>query len=254
MIDEQVINKFKGVSLEEINSLSLMNRTDTKYFFHESELPAILMKVCNNYQVLEINACRQMPYSSLYYDTKDFGFYIAHHNGKLNRYKIRLRDYTISGDSFFEIKKKTNKKRTKKLRIRIPYQTKVITDEAHKFLAEKAEIDGKTLVPSLENNFKRVTLAGFASQERVTIDYDINYSIGDMKSCFEGIIVAEVKRSSDGPASPFMKVLRDSGIFKSGFSKYCLGIASVHQEIKKNNFKQKIYQLNKLINEYSISC
>ena len=41
-----------------------------------------------------------------------------HQNKKLNRYKIRQREYLISDISFFEIKFKSNKGRTIKKRIK----------------------------------------------------------------------------------------------------------------------------------------
>jgi hypothetical protein len=49
------------------------------------------------------------PYLTLYFDTESFDNYIAHHNGKRPRFKIRMRKYVSSGFSFLEVKEKDNR-------------------------------------------------------------------------------------------------------------------------------------------------
>ena len=55
-------------------------------------------------------------YKSLYYDTEDWKFYLDHHNGRVNRNKIRFREYVGSKLTFLEIKLKNNKGKTIKKR------------------------------------------------------------------------------------------------------------------------------------------
>ena len=111
---KELLQKFDPVSLTEIGEVKLMNRIDWKYWFHISQLENILTEIVSDYDILEINGHRLMEYRSTYYDTDDDLMYIKHHNRKLNRHKIRRRIYLTSGDDFFEIKFKTNKRRTVK--------------------------------------------------------------------------------------------------------------------------------------------
>mgnify|MGYP001488528463 CR=1 FL=1 len=92
-----------------MDSVQLMNRTDTKFVFELELLGKVLNEIREYYYVLDINNKRMSAYRSLYYDTNDFEFYFEHHNGKTNRNKVRYREYIDSGLCFLEIKHKTNK-------------------------------------------------------------------------------------------------------------------------------------------------
>ena len=63
--------------------------------------------------------CYIQDYRSLYYDTVDRQFFLDHHNERVNRYKVRFREYVNSGLSFLEVKCKNNKKKTIKNRIQV---------------------------------------------------------------------------------------------------------------------------------------
>jgi hypothetical protein len=86
-----VLSSFQPISLEEMDSVKLMNRTDTKYIFNKSKLPSILESLKNDYRCFFINGTRLSTYKTLYFDTEDFLLYRHHHNGILNRYKLRHR-------------------------------------------------------------------------------------------------------------------------------------------------------------------
>ena len=111
------ISLFEPISLSEMDSVKLMNRSDTKFVFSNQTLLQTLPKLQGYYRVLEIENIRLSSYQSLYYDTEDFQFYHQHHNGKTNRNKVRYREYIDSGISFLEIKHKNNKGKTIKKRI-----------------------------------------------------------------------------------------------------------------------------------------
>ena len=108
---------FIPIQLEQMDQVKLMNRIDQKFWFHEARLQHILDSVQSHYYVLDIEDQTEFPYSSTYYDTPENRMYTKHHNGNLNRYKIRRRSYLSSGISFMEIKFKNNKGRTNKKRI-----------------------------------------------------------------------------------------------------------------------------------------
>ena len=108
---------FDPIQLEEMEKVKLMNRTDRKYWFHFDFLPELLQTIKHDYYILNIDGKNQLPYTTTYYDTTKNKMYASHHNGKLNRFKIRRRSYVASRISFLEIKFKSNKGRTIKKRI-----------------------------------------------------------------------------------------------------------------------------------------
>ena len=101
-----------------MDSVKLLNRTDTKFIFNKDLFDSILSKIKNDYQILTINNNKTASYRTLYFDTDQFKFYNDHHNKRGNRYKVRIRKYLDSDLCFLEIKNK-RKGRTIKTRTSI---------------------------------------------------------------------------------------------------------------------------------------
>jgi hypothetical protein len=237
---------FEPISLAQMDGVKLMDRTDTKFVFKFEKLPGFLEQIMNYYSVLEVANARVSRYNTLYFDTDDFQLYLQHQNGKLNRHKIRFRRYVESGLNFFEIKFKNNKGRTIKDRIKRDDTEFKIDVKEKCFISEKTSLDPDSLKPKLWVNYSRITLVNKSSRERLTLDTNLNFKndIADRK--FNDLVIAEVKQERYSP-SPFIRLMREHHI-KDGFiSKYCFGVISLHESIKKNNFKPKLLCLNKLI-------
>ena len=115
----KIISDFEHISLAQMDGVKLMNRTDTKYTFSYSKLNLLLKKMQPFYKILEINNQLIHSYKSLYYDTEDRKFYLDHHNNRVNRNKVRFREYVGSNLTFLEIKLKNNKGRTIKKRMKV---------------------------------------------------------------------------------------------------------------------------------------
>ena len=201
------IHGFKKITLEEMNAVSLMKRTDTKYIVNVNFLAPILEDLQKEYQVLEIDNRRIMNYSSVYFDTPEFKFYFDHHNGKVNRTKIRQRKYVDSELTFLEIKQKNGKGETNKSRIKIPDFELDLSIKSKEFISE---VTGQKfdLQPSLWNHFKRITLVNLKDNERVTIDLHLTYSIDDVEKSYENIVVIEVKQHKFDRKSMIVKTLK----------------------------------------------
>ena len=166
---------FAPIYLNEMDQVKLMNRTDTKYWFHEGLLPRLLEEVAQNYFMLNMNDEIALPYSTVYYDTAENRMFTAHHNGKLNRFKIRRRSYMSSGISFLEVKFKSNKGRTIKKRIPTGFNTTNFTENEQQFLNELTPFSEAVLHPALINNFMRITLVNKNFKERCTIDTSLRF-------------------------------------------------------------------------------
>lgn len=239
---EFIIQGFKPISLSEMDSVKLMNRIDTKYVCSIESVPLLLFDIIHSYKVLEISENRIMPYETIYYDTSDFKMFIDHQNGKLNRYKVRHREYLNTGVNFLEIKFKNNKGRTIKSRISSDCQLSRAESE---FISKSSPFVASDLEPKLWNSFKRITLVG--EDERITIDFTLCFNNGNGHSAeYYNLGVIEVKQSKYNSSSVIKQTLRNHRIFPSGFSKYCIGTASLYNHLKINRFKSKLLSINKL--------
>lgn len=253
---ESVLQAMKPISLDEMESIKLMNRIDTKFIANRDRLVDILaMAHQHGYYAQEINGCRIAKYDTLYYDTADLAMYTMHHNRHLRRQKIRIRKYLGSDLTFLEVKNKTNTGRTKKKRRRIPEGdfplnlTTALNDipDVQAFIAEKSRFAVETLLPQLHTQFSRITLVNNAHTERLTIDFNLVW-VNDATlrtMTFEKLIIIELKQ--DGHANSEMKdILLSLRIHPAKMSKYCIGVALTNPQSKLNRFKPKIRKIKRL--------
>lgn len=241
-----VLENFDPISLKEIDEFKLMDRTETKFVFQIQFLPALLEQLFNHYFILEVTDVKINRYETLYLDTEDFQLYLWHQNGKLNRHKIRFRNYIETGLNFFEIKFKNNKGRTIKSRIIRKDREYRIEGEAKHLILEKTSLDPGSLFPKLWVNYSRITLVNKFSKERLTIDINLNFKNNVSDKRFDKIVIAEVKQERSY-SSPFLKLMKEKHIHEGSISKYCLGVISLYEQVKKNNFKPRLLKLERMI-------
>ncbi len=229
-----------------MDDVKLMNRTDTKFAFKLEKLPLILEKMQPFYRVLSINDKLIHDYRSLYYDTIGRKFYLDHHNRRVNRNKIRFREYVGSDLTFLEIKKKNNKGRTIKKRIKATKISDKLTVEQkqyiNKIVGQDINVEAKQWI-----NFSRITFVHKVQKERLTIDIDLTFnnkqSSGDLKK----IVIAEAKQERMSRSlSDFMKIAKELHILPMRISKYCMSTLELNPTLKQNRFKEKKIFINKL--------
>lgn len=228
-----------------MDSVKLMDRTDTKFVFNSAELLSILSELIIDYKVLEINNSRISKYESLYFDTPNFDLYHKHQTGKLNRYKIRFRRYVESNLNFFEVKFKNNKGRTIKNRVKQEEVFRTIRNQAKELLNDKTNLLSENLEPKIWVNYSRITLVNKNSPERVTIDLNLHFVKDEQIKYIQNLIIAEVKQDKTS-SSPFMKLMKKHHIRQGSISKYCFGIITFFEKIKHNNFKPKLIPIKKI--------
>jgi hypothetical protein len=251
MIREQILetlSRFRPISLKETGSIKLMDRTDVKYQCRLNQLPHILEKALPDFRVLENKESRLPQYKTVYLDTKDHRMYLDHHNGKLNRYKIRIRNYINSNEFFLEIKTKNNHEKTEKKRIPITPERDFHQDEYSRFIFEHSPFDPETLEPVLSTSFNRMTLVHLQNHERVTIDVFPSWSDGRRMAKLSNLVIIEVKSAHAATSTGFGYLLREERVQPYRISKYCTGMVLLYPELKHNRFKAKLLHLNKLDN------
>jgi len=240
-----IISDFTPISLSDMDGVKLMSRTDTKFAFNTNKMPKLVAQLIPFYRVLAIEGKLIHDYKSLYYDTDDRKFYIDHHNERVNRNKIRFREYVDSGLAFLEVKLKNNKGKTIKKRMKVDAITKELSEEHKKYIKK---IIGKKLIVNAKQwiNFSRITFVHKTQKERLTIDINLTFenekSSGDLKQ----IVIAEVKQEKMSRSSDFMKIAKEMSILPIRLSKYCMTTLQLNPDVKQNRFKEKLLFINKL--------
>jgi hypothetical protein len=244
---QPLVAGFGGISLEEMNDIRLMNRTDKKFVVNALELQQLISLLMPDYKVQEIGKKRISSYGTIYLDTPDLWMYHTHMNGKLNRFKWRIRSYEDSNLSFLEIKRKTNKGRTRKSRIEFNPFYRLEDGVAADFIFSESGMESRLLQPVLQNHFHRITFVNRQKTERVTVDFDINFRncLNEYTSSANNLAIVEIKQDQSC-GSAIGRYLEDRRVKPSGISKYCLGLAMTTENLKRNSYKQKIRSIHKI--------
>lgn len=244
---EGLANQFSPISLKEMDSISLLNRTDTKFLISDQQLLSALAGLEHDYQILSVGGQRLNHYRTLYFDTPNFDLFNLHVNQRADCYKVRSREYADSGDSFLEVKHKTRQNRTIKNRIPTTQPVIQMTLEAEYWLNNVLPYDSRSLEPKLWNTFTRITLASKERCERVTLDVDLTFFTAQNTIQLDGIAIAEVKMNSCHQPSPFLAQMQAQKLHPRGFSKYCIGVSMLYDHVKKNALKPKLLWVEKMI-------
>lgn len=243
---QAILSALQPITLAGMDAVKLMTRSDEKYLCRIDQLPGILEAARPGFQVLEHLGKRLLRYESLYLDTPGHDMYLMHHNGRLNRHKIRIREYRDSHEFFFEIKYKDNHGITTKKRIGIGPERDYHSDEIRKFMLKHTDYSPGMLEPALFSSFDRMTLVNNNIQERITIDMHPVWRSGDRLVSLPRIIIIEVKSVKPSSGAGFGLLLREARVIPRRLSKYCIGTAMLYPEIKHNRFKAKLLQLERL--------
>lgn len=257
-----ILSHFAPITLEEMNDVRLLNRTDTKFVTTVPVLRRLLTMAQDDYYAQVIDGECIAPYYTVYFDTDDCAMYQKHESGHTNRQKLRIRSYVNSGLNFLEVKTKNNRGRTKKKRVSIGSFDPLHPQHDIRFRRQSEEFityddflrsclhyDPTTLSEQLENRFDRITLVNKGKTERLTIDLNLRFHniVTDEVRSMDNVVIIELKR--DGRvASPILRLLRELRIKPHGFSKYCIGSAFTNADLRRNRIKPRLHDIEKIIN------
>ena len=256
MEKQKLLAAFTPITLEEMSTIRLMNRIDTKYLLTTENLFSFLRLAVKNYLIQEVDGERDIAYYTVYLDTPMREMYLRHECGRAVREKIRVRTYVSSHLTFLEVKNKNNKGRTDKKRIPVTSVETLSADGGDDFLRKHAWYRLEQLSPQLENRFHRITLVNQAKSERLTIDCDIRFhNLVNGNNCvLDILVVVELKRDGRLP-SPVHDILHSMHVHPSSFSKYCTGCALTDGLLRQNRFKlrlRKVMQFNNQVIQSSV--
>ena len=238
---------YDKISLSELenSNANLLSRKESKYLMTFEQFLELASVLSGHYRVLDVKDCRVTSYETLYYDNDSFLTYQQHHNGKKNRYKLRVRHYSSSGERYVEIKKKKNNGVTVKKRMKAPDSTE-IEKEYDQFLRSEFPYDYHDFHPVLMIEYRRITFVSRDMNERITFDFDLSYRNDDKEISVPKVVIGEVKRDKSVHDSRAISEIRNLGIRERSFSKYCIGTSLVYEHLKHNRFKANLLYLSRV--------
>lgn len=249
VVAELGLERLPSVDLMQLFELAdLQKRFDRKFVVEISLLPELIASL-GAIQVLKVDGRRSTSYTSTYFDTPDLLTYRAHLQRRRRRYKIRTRHYGDVDGTMLEVKCKGFRGQTIKHRIEHPGPTPFeLGPEAEGFVAKVLASEyghdlPRGLAPIAVSRFERITLADLAAQERVTIDLGLQVEAnGRLVQLGRDHAVVETKspeRSGHAATS-----LRQLGLRPDRVSKYCVGIAASHDQIRGNPWMPVLRRLD----------
>jgi len=247
------LNEFVPISLEHLNAtMELLERIDDKYLLSTDQISDILEKMKKHYSILSIKWKSIFLYDNIHFDTEDFQSYKIHLTNRAKRRKARSRMYVDSNLSFFECKIKNNEVTSKYRYNTEPEKHGKVDSESGIFLKEIIKTNlGKELIweigPKIITRYNRMTFCGIETQERVTIDMNLEFCIFGQDNWIKlpDLIIIENKYQKD--KSKFDKIANDFGLKTSwSCSKYCFGLIYTKMVNNYNKFKKTIQKIEKI--------
>jgi hypothetical protein len=237
------LERFEKASPQLLEQRSLLRRTDSKFLLTETQVAGMLAGIGEDYAVLYSAGEPIANYRTLYFDTDDLRCYHDHRRGRRLRHKIRVRHYVERQVSFLEVKTKRNELLTVKERVKRTYNDDKITGKDRHFVSSHCTVPADELVPQVWTNFRRITLLGIRSSERVTIDTNLTIQRGEMQQALRGLAIVELKQAPFCVRTPAMRALRSAGIRPTSASKYCIATAMSHQDLRLSRLRPMLKQV-----------
>ena len=231
-----LLAKFEIVDFKNLNlKFNLQSRIDLKFIVKREDMNSLLMDIESDYKIIRYGHELNPRYQSKYFDTIGFKTYLNHHNGMGSRFKIRKRKYS-DGHVFLENKLK-HKLRTNKIRKECVEFSNQLTQDDTKFVEETTKEKFENLIHTLNVDYNRIALVSKESNERVTLDSNIEWSDVENKKALNEFIIVEIKTHMKDRHSKMASSLRKRKYFPINFSKYCVGMVLTKPKIKYNRFK-----------------
>lgn len=237
-----VLAALEPVTLAQLDQAQLHDRVESKVLLNQMDVAEALRRLKNDYFILEHDGERTQWYRTEYFDDLMLRSYHNHHNQKRNRLKARYRTYLNSDITYFEVKQNIDG-RTVKTRRRSERPNGVLWPEDALFFFETTGQTPDDLRPSLTVEYERLLLVRNDYSERVTIDLNIRYFSENNVAQHVGLAVCEFKQATLDRGSPAIVALSRR---PQRFSKYCMGLASCHPQLRRNRFKKVFRRLDAL--------
>jgi hypothetical protein len=246
----RLFGNFSSISLQALNAkAAMLERLDNKYVVHEAVLREALAELAQHFDVLEIDGKRAFTYETCYFDDDELHSYYDHHQGRRRRCKVRVRKYTDAQLCFVEVKLKDKRGITVKKRLDYTVDKYGMLDDAACAHVDRSyrnlygEPFRHTLQAVIEMRYQRVTLVAREGGERMTIDGNLWFSIGERsRTTRPDVFIVETKSANgNGIADKILRALHQHPT--SRCSKYCVGMAALEAVERHNKFLPALRKL-----------
>ena len=211
----------------------LSRRADSKFVVPPAAAASLLPLLAENYAVLAAGDGLVASYRTLYFDTPDLDFFNAHRRGRRVRHKVRIRHYPDRRVTRLEVKTRKSDLESAKVWRDHEYGDSAMSAADQAFV-ESHTGGGRILVPQVWTHFRRVTLLGIRTNERVTIDFGMEVIMGTRRRSLAPIAIVEVKQWPLQRSTPVMSAVRAAGWRPAWASKYCAAIAFTRPDVRVN--------------------
>lgn len=238
------LGRFRLATPELIGSRELRRRTDTKFLMSPASAAEVLLALAADYAVLAAGSELVASYDTLYFDTPQLDFFHAHRRGRRVRHKARIRHYPDRRLTTLEVKTRKSELRTTKTSREHAFGNSELSGDDQAFVGGRTGID-RSVVPQVWTHFRRITLVGTITNERVTIDLDFHVEMGGHGRPFTDLAIVEVKQWPFSRDTPVMTALRAAGRRPGWASKYCAAIAFTRPDVPMNRLLPGIRALER---------
>lgn len=234
--------QLEPICLDElVERAALLERVDRKYVVPRALIPTLVAAAPAGTRVLDHEGRRTHGYRSVYLDTPDLASYRVAGQRRRRRWKVRSRAYLDTGGSWLEVKTRSARDVTTKVRIPHPdLETAVMDGPGRTFVdaslatALVSGVLASELRPVLATSYDRSTLLLPGSRPtRVTIDTELGWTWlapGSARTSRDldrpGLAIVETKGGSTPSAMD--RLLWARGHRPLSISKYGVGVAALH--------------------------
>jgi hypothetical protein len=232
------LKNFETTDIKTLNQRTVWkDRIDIKYMTNVYLLDSLLQTLSADYLILENKGNCVSQYTSEYLDTVDYKFLRGDDKVK---HKIRKRRYNGEDGFWLEIKE-VKDDILKKYRIFNPTPSEFET-----FIRTNTPYTSIKLNSSIFTCYDRMTFMHKTLPLKITLDTNLKVKNGNRLISFNDLMIIELKSRKNDAAS-FSNIIESSLHIKScRVSKYQLGMASLHPELKKNVSPDTLLNIKKI--------
>jgi len=243
---EQRLAPFAPAPSELIALRELSLRTDTKFVLPAAAAAAIVPRLAQDYALLGAGEVSIATYRTLYFDTVGLDLYHAQRRGFRVRHKARIRHYPDRGVSSLEIKTRRSELETVKTWRWRKDEHDDLDDDDQAFVRLHTGLQDD-VHPQVWTAFRRVTLLGLQTEERVTVDLEFAVGAGPGTRTFRDLAILEVKQRPFRRDTPVMSALRAARRRSGWMGKYFVAIALTRPEVPVGALRPGIRALERLV-------
>ena len=217
----------------------LDTRIDRKYVASGERIEQVLASVADRFVVLEIDDARTFEYRSLYFDTPDFASYRAAATQRRSRFKVRVRCYVGTNQTALEVKTRSGRGETVKVRTDHTSDVAVLDHAACRFVDDSIGMPGlgAVLVPTMWTRYRRSTFVDTDDGSKITIDRALSASTdGCAWRSLTDHVVVETKATRNATAMD--RELWRAHTRPVAISKYAAAMAMHHPDLPANRWSR----------------